>query len=291
MKAGIPRDILTARNLAKDMLMCDFESVMLCSRHNRRIVISLVLAYILYLLVATVMGFVGLKGIAGIMWYLIPFVALWLAYGLSPLCLPMIPTCMLSDIIESVQVVLPAKITWPDALQVYAGCLGPKWYDPNATVVAPIQFANITRGQSTLLYLGIFSNLYLTLLYLAGSSECMLSCRGPPFYFLTWQSSLAWVACTLNPTTCSSLQIPYCPDFSQHTRNYSTVIDFGDVDLNAAYTFCFWGTIAQAVPYLLLAIGLILLVIVMAQVPFQMAAASIQCIIQALVYSHVQVSD
>jgi hypothetical protein len=32
---AIPRDILTARNLAKDMLMCDFESVMLCSRHNR----------------------------------------------------------------------------------------------------------------------------------------------------------------------------------------------------------------------------------------------------------------
>jgi hypothetical protein len=32
---GIPRDVLTARNIAKDMLMCDFESVMLCSRHNR----------------------------------------------------------------------------------------------------------------------------------------------------------------------------------------------------------------------------------------------------------------
>jgi hypothetical protein len=32
---AIPRDMLTARNLAKDMLMCDFESVMLCSRHNR----------------------------------------------------------------------------------------------------------------------------------------------------------------------------------------------------------------------------------------------------------------
>ena len=32
---GIPRDMLTARNLAKDILMCNFESVMLCTRHNR----------------------------------------------------------------------------------------------------------------------------------------------------------------------------------------------------------------------------------------------------------------
>jgi hypothetical protein len=114
----IPRDILTARNLAKDMLMCDFESVMLCSRHNRRIFVSLILSYLLYLIIATLLGFVGLRGLAGSLFYLIPFIALWLSYGLSPMCIPMIPTCILSDIIESVQVILPAKITWPDALQV-----------------------------------------------------------------------------------------------------------------------------------------------------------------------------
>jgi hypothetical protein len=117
----------------------------------------------------------------------------------------------------------------------------------------------------------------------------MLPCRGAPFYFLSWQSSLAWVACTLNPSTCSSLQIPYFPEFSEHTRNYSIVIAAADaVDLNAAYTFCFWMTLAQAVPYLLLGIAAILLVIAAINVPFQLAAAGVQCIIQAIVYTHVQ---
>jgi hypothetical protein len=101
----------------------------------------------LYLLLATVMGLVGLRGISNIMWYLIPFVTLYLAYGLAPMCLPMVPTCIFRDIIESVQIVVPAKITWPDALQIYPSCIGPKWYEPNATVVVPSQFLNITRGE------------------------------------------------------------------------------------------------------------------------------------------------
>jgi hypothetical protein len=269
---GIPRDILTARNLAKDMLMCDFESVMLCSRHNRRIFVSLVISYIFYLVISTLMGFVGLKGVANITFYLIPFITLWLAYGLSPMCLPMIPTCILSDIIESVQIIMPAKITWPDTLQIYPGCLGPKWYDPNATVIPPPQFANITRG----------------------SSACMLSCRGPPFYFLSWESSLAWITCTFNSTTCVSLEIPYSSNFTQHARDYSQVLvsgynttDFRAVDTNAAYTFCFWMTIAQAVPFILLALAVVLLAITMLQLPFMITTAVVQCFVQAFVYTHV----
>jgi hypothetical protein len=123
----------------------------------------------------------------------------------------------------------------------------------------------------------------------------MLPCRGAPFYFISWQSSLAWMACTLNPSTCSSLQLPYFPDFSQHAHNYSVVIaagynntDFDAVDLNSAYTFCFWTTIAQAVPYLLSGIAVILLAIAAVNVPFQLAAAGMQCIIQSVVYTHIQ---
>jgi hypothetical protein len=268
---GIPRDILTVRNIAKDMFMCDFESVMLCSRHNRRIFLSLIVSYLLYLIIATMLGFVGLRGVAGVLFYLIPFVSLWLAYGLSPTCIPMIPTCMLSDIIESLQVVVPAKITWPDSLQVYPGCIGPPWYDPNATVVIPPQFSNIT----------------------AGSSACLLSCRGAPFYFETWESSLAWVTCTLDARTCVTLEIPYFPNFTTHTQQYSPILlagtnntDVKAVDTGAAYSFCFWVTFARVVPYILLFISLLLLVVSMIQLPFMLTTAAVQCIVQAFVYTH-----
>jgi hypothetical protein len=169
---NIPRDVLTARNLAKDMFMCDFESLMLCSRHNRRIFVSLVIAYGIYWILSSFLIRVGLPGIGSALFYAIPFVTLWLSYGLSPMCVPMIPTCIMADLVESVQVVLPAKITWPDSLQVYSGCLGPKWYDPNATIVIPPQFQNISIG----------------------SPGCMRSCKEDPFHFTAWESTLVRIS-------------------------------------------------------------------------------------------------
>jgi hypothetical protein len=268
----IPRDVLTARNLAKDMFMCDFESLMLCSRHNRRIFVSLVIAYWFYWICSTMLIRVGLTGIAGALIYAIPFVTLWLAYGLSPLCVPMIPTCIMTDVVESVQIVLPAKITWPDTLQVYPGCLGPKWYDANATIVVPQQFENITRG----------------------AAECMRSCKQQPFYFKSWEGTLAWVACSLDATSCKDLDIPYFPDFRRQTELYSGVIlattnatNFLPRDVYAAYSFCFWMTIAQAIPYLLLVLGILYLAVTMVQLPFMVAAAGMNCFVQAIIYTHV----
>ena len=122
----------------------------------------------------------------------------------------------------------------------------------------------------------------------------MLSCRSEPFYFTSWQSTLAWVVCTLNPETCPSLQIPYYPDFVQFALNYSTVIlaareesNPRAVDVNAAYTFCFWMTIAQALPYIILLVTIILFIIVAVRVPFQVAAAGMQCLVQAICFTHI----
>jgi hypothetical protein len=268
---GIPRDILTARNLAKDMLMCDFESVMQCTRHNRRIFVSLVISYLIYLIVSVFMTFVGIPGVSRMFFYAIPLVALWLSYGLSPMCLPMIPTCMLSDVIESIQVVLPAKITWPDALQVYPGCIGPKWYDLNATVQIPPQFANISRF----------------------TSACMLPCRDTPFYFDGWESSLAWVVCTLNATTCHTLDIPYFPNFNHRVKQYSLVLsntnrtDTASVDIGSAYTFCFWMTLAQALPYVVALVAIIGGLLLLLSLPFVLFASGVQVCVQAWSFTHV----
>jgi hypothetical protein len=292
-KPDIPRDVLTARNIVKDMLMCDFESVMLCSRHNRRIFVSLVISYIFYLIVAVLAGLAGFPGIADMVFYTIPFITLWLSYGLSPVCLPMIPTCILSDIIESVQIAMPAKITWPDTLQIYPGCIGPKWYDPNATIVTPPQFANVTRGSSSCMKSCKVSFLFSPQTTMHVYSRLFIF-QGPPFYFTSWESSLAWVACTLNATSCTSLQIPYFPNVSEQVQQYSQVLlaaqntaDIASVDRTAAYTFCFWMTIAQAVPYVILGLGLLLLAITLVQLPTMIASTAIQCIVQAVVYTHV----
>lgn len=269
----LTNDTLSNRNLAKDMLMCDFESVMLCNRHRRHIAMSLVLSLIFYVVMSTIFTSIGLDGLKFVLWFIIPTMTLWLSYGLSPMCLPMLPTCIVDDLMSSLQISIPTRIVWPDALQIYPSCVGPKWYDPNAIVIIPNEFLNVTRG----------------------SPECMLSCKSNPFNFTSWESTVAWALCTLNASTCSSLDVPYFPSVKQLTLHYSTVIqrgynssDSAAVDENAAYTFCFWATMAQAIPYLILALALVLLVIVLAKLPFQIASSGVQCIVQALAYTHLE---
>jgi hypothetical protein len=64
--------------------------------------------------------------------------------------------------------------------------------------------------------------------------------------------------------------------------------DFNIVDTNAAYTFCFWMTIAQAVPYVLLLLAVVMFAISCIKLPFLLTTAAIQCFIQSIVYTHVE---
>jgi hypothetical protein len=101
------------------------------------------------------------------------------------------------------------------------------------------------------------------------------------------------MACSLNATSCSTLQIPYFPNFSRSAERYSEVIlatknatDFFPRDVYAAHSFCFWMTIAQAVPYLLVVVGLLYLAVTLVQLPFMVAAAGMNCFVQAVIYTH-----
>jgi hypothetical protein len=97
-------DTWTFNMFVNQMVSCDFESVMLCSRHNRNIVISFIISCIIYLLLSQVMKIFQLSSI--IPWLLLAIIpmTMWLAYGMSPLCLPMVPTCFVQDIIAAIQV-------------------------------------------------------------------------------------------------------------------------------------------------------------------------------------------
>lgn len=126
---GGSRDSLTFSSIVKDLLMCDFESVVTCSRHNRNLVVSLLMSYIIYWIAITLLSSAGLRGMSTPLFLLVPVLTLWLAYGMAPTCLPMVPTCILQDIVTTVQILVPARVTWPTALQAYPRCLGDTWMD------------------------------------------------------------------------------------------------------------------------------------------------------------------
>lgn len=282
---GVSRDQLTAGNLARDFLVCDYEAAQLCSRRERNVVISLLIVYVAYVVISAVLGFFKLSGLATLLFALIPILAIYLAYGLGPTCFPMIPTCLAQDIISIIQVIIPAKVAWPTALQVYEGCLGPSWIQTeeairlgqtlNATTPDP-RFPDIPPG----------------------SSKCFLSCRQDPFSFVSWEQTAAWIVCGMGPETCANLSIPYFDSFRESTHRFAEIHEnirraAGNTtktriaeDVLHAYSFCFWITLAQALPYFFALIFFVYLAFSALQVPLTLISTGTTCLMQALAFSH-----
>lgn len=79
---------------------------------------GIVVAVLIYLAVDFAASFVGLRPLVGATaWATIPALAMWLSYGVSPMCLPMVPTCMVQDVISLVEVVVPHSIVWPQVMK------------------------------------------------------------------------------------------------------------------------------------------------------------------------------
>jgi hypothetical protein len=73
-----------------------------------------------------------------------PWFILWYSFGLAPSCTPILPTCILSDIIAAVDSILPRRIVFPEPLVCDANqtCLRPctdlqfeGWADPLAFAI------------------------------------------------------------------------------------------------------------------------------------------------------------
>lgn len=64
-------------------------------------------------------------------------------------------------------------------------------------------------------------------------------------------------------------------------------IQNGDQDSIDAFSFCFWITIAQGLPWLFLAILVVYLAISLITIPFTIASTIIQTIFQVIAFTHV----
>lgn len=268
------RDALTAGNLVRNTLVCDFEAVTFCHKGGtrRNLIVSFILAYAFYTLVLVILDATTFTSFLSPVWRTVVFVvvvpglAFQLAYGVGPSCFPMIPTCLLEDVVLYIQGMLPIKLVWPNSLQVTPGCLG------NAT------------------------SLY-------GKQQCLRSCRGGPFYFRSWESSLSWAVCGLaaaDPTFCQNgtqsiwlwpAFVPRVGELEMAMQNHSAVIVqsvAGDSDLWHGHQFCFFVTLGQAIPYLFVALAAVLGAFQLVKLPFAFVAAAGQFLWQAVAFTHAE---
>jgi len=109
--------------VSTSMLQCDFPAVTYCTNHKKDLVMTTVLLVILYMIVAYFARLVGLPILATMMiWASVPL-TLWYSYGMALTCGPMLPTCLLEDVIRALDSFFPLSVTVPAELSIVDDCL------------------------------------------------------------------------------------------------------------------------------------------------------------------------
>ena len=104
--------------ILESALKCDLASVVTCSRHDKDLVMSSVVFILIYFFIVrpVTSGFgVGFLSVMYILSY--PWFILWYAFGTAPSCFPMVPTCLLSDIIATLEMLVPSAVMFPTDLR------------------------------------------------------------------------------------------------------------------------------------------------------------------------------
>jgi hypothetical protein len=247
---NVGRTSFTFQTIVKEMLTCDFESVVLCTRYDRNIIISFFITLFIYIILSTLLTAIGLGSLNTLVALAAVYVVFWLSYGMAPTCAPLLPACFIEDIIDGVTRLIPVTIIWPQAL-----------------IVDSSECQIVDGIQST-------------------RPECMRSCRESPFFFRSWESNIAWFACSIDPVSCTSLNIPYFPDLNMAVYNHSMVLLSNNTDTVNAYSFCAWITVAQILPWIWVLLIVVYALSTAISLPISLISLLLQTFTQVLAYTH-----
>lgn len=99
-------------------IKCDLASTVTCSRHDKDLVMSSVVFLLGYiLLIRPVCNALGMGFLHVIYILSYPGFILWYVFGMPISCFPMIPTCLMSDIIATIEVLAPMAVIFPASLR------------------------------------------------------------------------------------------------------------------------------------------------------------------------------
>jgi hypothetical protein len=232
--------------LTTSMLQCDFRAVTFCSEHRKDLFLSAILLVFLYLLVAYVSGLAGVPIVGTILVFSSVPILIWYVYGTAFTCLPMIPTCLMDDVVGILNSTFPQKLDVPHHLKISEGCL-----DTDSATC----FKSCT--DPPMLYTGWRD----TLAYgLCGAST-------------KWCRSLADY-------------IGQSDSLSSSLLAKADIILSNDPVLLTSMDFCFAVTLARLTPVLLLAVLAVTASAYLIYLPFLILPRLISVAMQALAYTH-----
>ncbi|KAJ1465921.1 hypothetical protein T484DRAFT_1757076 [Baffinella frigidus] len=246
-------------SLVKRVLRCDIDSVMYCTEFRYSILSGGVVVAVFLYIVGIIISTLGVPYTWTVLAIIYVPIVLFYSLGYSPLCAPMIPTCIGEEIIEMFNVLLPTRVEWPQALQKSVNC---------------IDNVNIT------------------------ASECLVSCSAHPLNFHGWYENAAWFVCELNIDACQSAHnwlrtqsfaatpdaILY--DLSSAFWRSHMIITQADADMMNAYRFCAILSSWRLVPVLFLGILCIYTIPVLIATPLHLIFSALKMTMDVLSMSH-----
>ena len=144
-------------NIMKN-LQCNLEQVQTCSGWEVRILNAVLVVLVYAVVIYYLMSALNLSMFAVLILPSLPFLVMYLAYGYTPACVPLIPTCFLPDVYNTLEYLFPKAMSVPNILF-------------RDSVRAPAQLTACREFLRT---------------------ECLKDCTLAPFEYGVWTDVLAW---------------------------------------------------------------------------------------------------
>eukprot|EP00961_Rhodomonas_salina_P055390 744503-Rhodomonas_salina.1 len=253
LEVQIKDDLFTFPRLMYDMGHCHVQRLMTCDTKPKQLLSTVVICALMLYVVGWVLS-LSSGTMVLMMASLLPWFAMWYAYGYSPSCFPMVPTCFAADLVETVNRTLPAKMEWPVLL---------------------IEQETCNRE-------GVPYNTSLR-----GKVNCFKSCATEEFRFRSWEDSLAWVLCDMDVSMCKTVgewaarQTALAQSYNDTTTYFVQVLHFGNTHLTDAHRVCGLLTGFYIIPVLLSAIWVLFMVAAFVKTIFLLSTRTVLYALQA----------
>jgi hypothetical protein len=263
-----------------DLIRCDFEKVQHCTGHRRSLVWGAVIVGGFLIIVSVVLRTLGVPMADPLL--IMAYVPLTLMFVFSyPLvCIPLVPTCMLSEILMSLEEILPSSVTWPTQLQRWPGCIDGS-VALNANGAVDYSLMQDVRP---------------------GTAQCFRECSEWPFAFKTWEDNAQWIACEAGWCDAEFIKNQYQPWVETlplpqyiydlvHMDRYVSAAAIKPMymqwqDMKQSQRICCAFTVFNVIPVLLMSVVLVVALLAVASIVTALAQASISTAVALLTYIH-----
>ena len=264
-----------------DFLTCDVEAIMFCSEHKVSLIASSIVVGSFMLIIVTVVGFIlPSTPINSIAVLLFVSATMYYSFGISPVCSPMIPTCLIKELIYTVDTIFPASVAIPRSFEKSVGCSN--------------EYYTLRDNNETQL-IGY------------NAADCIVSCSEPPFHFTDWYTNIAWYMCDIGIDTDScvearvwlqkednwlayGLDIVFGPDTTSNTLTALwrsvVVLQSQDASMITAYRWCSVLTSWHLVPYLVFIVPILSTIPLLLVAMFAFLTGMLRVVVAVFAMSH-----